>query len=96
LNRGISLAGGFETVEDVERLGANFFEADFGIEVKRRLQGLDLEMLARQVIEPSAKGFKVFGRDGEAGGHGVAAMTNEEVAAVAEGGGKVEAGNAAA
>ena len=37
LDGGVSLAGRLEAIENVERLGGDFFEADVGIEIKRGL-----------------------------------------------------------
>src|SRR6266566_2763285 len=68
LDGGIALAGGFEAVEDGEGIESYFFEADFGVEAEGRVKVIGLEMLAGESVEARAKGFKIAGRNGKAGG----------------------------
>src|SRR6185437_8182283 len=96
LHGGISLAGWTQAVEFGEACQGDFVEADFAVEAERRLEVVGFERAAGVVVQAAAEGIEICGGDAQAGGHGVAAVAEEEVVAFAQGGGEVETGDAAA
>ena len=96
LNGGVALAVGFEQTEPGHAPGGDVREGDLGVEAQATLEVLWLKGLPSEFIESGAEGVHVLGAEGEAGGGGMAAVAEEEVGAMAQGGSQVEAGDAPA
>ncbi len=92
----ISLAHGFEATEMRERLEVDFLESDFGVETQGWVEIVGLKALAGDVIKTGAKGVEFVGFKAEACGHGVSAVADQQMIALAQGSGEVETGDAAA
>lgn len=90
------MAGGFELAEFMNQFESEVTERDDGIESEGGHESIGGEDLMGDMVEALAEGGDVLGSDGEAGGHGMAAVANEQVTALVQGGGEVEALDTAA
>src|SRR5262245_37906021 len=90
----IVLAGGPEPVEFGEALHAEFTQGNFGIEPERRLEIFRFEQASGEVVQALAKRVEVERRDAQPGGHRVATVTQQQIAAVAQRRREIKTGNA--
>jgi hypothetical protein len=74
---------------------ADFVETDFGIEAQRGLEFVGLKALVRDVVEVGTESVEFIGGEADSGGHGVTAVADEQVVALAQSGGEVKTGDAA-
>ena len=94
LDGGIPLARRSQLVQGGEAFQGGVVKADLGIEAEGRLQVVGLERAAGELVEAGAEGGQVGGCQAQASGHGVAALAEQQVAALTQRGGQVEPGDA--
>ena len=95
LDSGVTLAHRLQASKMGESFEADFIEADFSIETQGRLEFVRLKSLARDVVEVGTEGIEFIGSKADAGGHGVAAMADKQMVALAQGGREVKTGDTA-
>ena len=88
----IPLAGRPQLVQGGQTFQGDVVQADLGIEAQGRLQVVGLEGAAGELVEAGAEGVQVGGCQAQARGHRVAALAEQQVAALAQRGGQVETG----
>ncbi len=95
LNAGIAHACLFETGQFLQTLHGQFTDRDFGIDAKGRLELFGLQCAASECVHAFTKGVELVRTNAQAGGHGVATVAHEQVAALAQGGREIESFDAA-
>jgi hypothetical protein len=96
MDGGIPLPHWLKLIKLGEAFHRDFIEADFSIETQGGLQLIAIESGAGELVEAVPKSIEVGGQEGDTGGHGMAAVTNQQIATLTQSGGQVEARDAAA
>ena len=92
----ISHASRLQTFQRGDVFDRHVAECDFRIDSQVWLKMFWLELGARDFVQAGAERIDFCRVDGDAGGHGVAAVADEQVAAFPQAGGEIETFNAAA